>query len=106
MCLFVGVHGGNPLDVKAQARGIIGQHHAKAPEAFENLDRQRTDLELVRSGSQPARQAEVVLLALVPHSGESVLYVLVGILADTTAKDGFLASYIIEADIDAFGPGR
>src|SRR5579863_1118843 len=102
--LLVRIHRGDPFKVEPQARGVVAQTHAEAAQAFKRLDRQRADLDLVDFGPQRPRGAEIILLALMPHGGEAVLNIFVGILPDAKTDTRILVADIVDTHIDAFGP--
>src|SRR5713226_4307022 len=73
MRLFMRIHRADPFEIEPDTRRIIADAHPEAAQAFDRLDRQRTDLDLVDPWPQRPRRAKIVLLALMPDRREAVL---------------------------------
>ena len=72
-----GVVGAPAQNVAGDAEVVVLEHEPQRPHRLDDLDPQRTDAEGVHVGAEPARQADVVLLALVAEADEPVEHVVV-----------------------------
>src|SRR5580704_8864984 len=84
--LLVRIHRGAPYNIETYPRRVINESDSKAAKSLDYFDRQRTNCDFMNLRSQCPRRTEVVLLALMPDGGESVLHILIRILSDATSN--------------------
>jgi hypothetical protein len=84
--LLVPAHGGDEFEIEGEARLVGLQREPVTPQTFEHFDFQRPDRRFQGIGTQPSRDAEVILLTVECDAGESVHDVPIGMPAEADVE--------------------
>jgi hypothetical protein len=87
LALLMRVHRGDKFEIEGEARLVGLQGEPVTPQTLEHFDFQRPDRRLQGIGTQPSRDAEVILLTVEGDAGESIHDVPIGMPAEADVED-------------------